>query len=69
MLEVLVESAVKRVVEGLYDDAAMVIIIKDGRAFVVKDRKALIGELSIGDLIGRLMREEVGRPGVFSGSF
>lgn len=47
--------------------ADMVIVIRSGRALVVKDREERGGEMSIGDLIGRLLREPVGQPGVFSG--
>lgn len=51
-------------------EADMVIFIKNGRVFVFKDREeGTNGEASIGDLIGRLLREEAGQPGVFSGKF
>jgi len=48
-------------------EADMSIVVRC--ALVVKDREEKGGEMSIGDLIGRLLREPVGQPGVFSGKF
>lgn len=63
------EEMPKEVSEQDAMEADMVIVIKNGRALVLKDREEKAGEMSIGDLIGRLMQEEAGRPGVFSGRF
>jgi hypothetical protein len=59
----------KEIDDRTAQEADMIIVVKNGRALVVKDREEKGGEMSIGDLIGRLLREPVGQPGVFSGKF
>lgn len=59
----------KEIDDRIASEADMIIVVRNGRAFVVKDREEKGGEMSIGDLIGRLMQESVGQPGVFSGKF
>jgi hypothetical protein len=59
----------KEIDDRTAQEADMIIVVKNGRALVVKDREEKGGEMSIGDLIGRLLREPVGQPGVFSRKF